>query len=79
MGLQKQWLGKPSPRCNLERVYTCGAVEARYLGDPIVYTEMCPLTQMHQSVWGVSHNLGVVSLATTLPMVRHTHDSTRKD
>lgn len=49
VGLQKQWLGKPSPRCNLEWVYTCEAVETRYLGDQIVYTKMSPLTQICQS------------------------------
>lgn len=33
-GLQKQWLRKPSPRCNLEWIYTCGTIETWYLGDP---------------------------------------------
>jgi len=47
MGQQVQWLGKPSSRCNLEFVYTCGPVEARYLGDPIAYTEMCPPTGVY--------------------------------
>lgn len=32
-GLQKQWLRKPSPRCNLEWIYTCGTIETWYLGD----------------------------------------------
>lgn len=80
VGLQKQCLGKSSPRCNLEQADTC-RVESPGVQDTPWCVVRCVLSLGFVKVCGesLSHSLRVVSFCSSLPMVRHMHDSTKMD